>query len=210
LERVCSTHHRHDGDSSAISETEGNEPHASKLKKITTLNEFIEVFRELHLGVHNDIMTLKNKGYGQQTCEGRDDPPILAEANKPQKPKAVHDTPVTTTSTETLAKCYMCGRAGHLKAACTLSNHPDCNRDNVPWLESEKGRAWKACNRDTLPTDPTNTLAARAARQSNTGGQVSGGKQNQSPPRDFRGGGRGRGQNRKRDRESPPKQTGML
>jgi hypothetical protein len=47
------------GGSSAIGETEGNDPHASKLKKITTLNEFIEVFRELHLGVHNDIMTLK-------------------------------------------------------------------------------------------------------------------------------------------------------
>jgi len=39
---------------------------------------------------------------------------------------------------------------------------------------------------------------------------VSGGTQNRSPPRDFRGGGRGRGQSRKRDRESPPNQTGML
>jgi hypothetical protein len=200
------------GEMSAISEAEGRNPHASQLREVKKLNEFVEVFRELHLVVHNDIMTLKNKGYGPQTLGGRDDPPILGEASRPQKLKAVRDTPVTTTSTGTSAKCYMCGRLeGHLKAACTLSNHPDCNRENVPWLESEKGRAWKAYNRDTLPQDPHNTLAAWAARQSNTEeGQVSGGTQNRSPPREFRAGGRGRGQNRKRDRESPPKQTGML
>jgi hypothetical protein len=117
---------RDTGEMSAISETEGNDPHASasQLKGVKKLNEFKEVFRELHLGVHNDIMTLKNKGYGSQTLGGQDDPPILGEASRPQKPKAVRDTPVTTTSTGTLAKCYMCGRPGHLKAACTLSNHP--------------------------------------------------------------------------------------
>jgi hypothetical protein len=120
-----------------------------------------------------------------------------------QKPKAMHNTTVTTTSTGALAKCYMCGRPGHLKASCTLSNHPDCNRENGRWHESEKGRAWKAYNRDTL-------AAARAAKQANADVQVSGGTQNRSPPRDFRSGGRGRGQNRKRDRESLPKQTGML
>jgi hypothetical protein len=107
------------GDSSAIGGTEGHDPRANNVKKITTLNEFIAAFRELHLGVHHDIMTLKNKGYGPQTFGGRDDPPILVEASKPQKQKAVHDTPATTTSTVTVAKCYMCGRAGHLKAAYT-------------------------------------------------------------------------------------------
>jgi hypothetical protein len=79
-------------DPATIGETEGHDPHESKLKKITTINEFIAAFRELHLGVHNDIIALKNKGYGLQTFGGRDDPPIVAEASKPQKQKAVHDT----------------------------------------------------------------------------------------------------------------------
>jgi hypothetical protein len=169
------------------------DPHASDVRVVKKLNEFVEAFRELHLGVHNDIMKLKTKGYGpQQTFGGRDDPPILRETSGSQKPKAGWDTTVTTTSTGALAKCYMCGRPGRLKASCTLSNHPVCNRENVPWHESEKGRAWKAYNRDTLPQDSHNTLAARAARQANAEGQVSGGTQNRSPPRDFRSGGRER------------------
>jgi hypothetical protein len=177
-----------------------------------TLNEFVEVFRELHMGVYNDIMNLKTKGYGPQTFGGRDDPPILGGTSGLQKPKAVRNTTTTTTSTGTLAKCYMCGRPGHLKASCNLSTHPDCNRENLPWHESEKGRAWKAFNRDTfLPQDP-HKIAARAARATNVEVLVSGGRtqNHRSPPRDFRAGGRGRGQNRKKDRESPPKQTGML
>jgi hypothetical protein len=45
------------------------------------------------------MMKLKTKGYGPQTFGGRDDPPILGGISGSQKPKAVRDTTVTTTST---------------------------------------------------------------------------------------------------------------
>jgi hypothetical protein len=50
---------------------------AGDVRVVKKLNEFVEMFRELHMGVHNDIMKLKTKGYGPQTFGGRDDSPIL-------------------------------------------------------------------------------------------------------------------------------------
>jgi alpha-acetolactate decarboxylase len=86
------------------SESDYVDAKAGEARVVKTLNEFVAVlFRELHLGVHNDIMKLKTKGYGPQTFGGRDDPPILREASSgSQKPKAGRDTTVTTTSTDAL------------------------------------------------------------------------------------------------------------
>ena len=38
------------------------------------------------------------------------------------------------------AECYGCGRTHN--GVCTLSNHPDFNRESLPWKDSAKGKAW--------------------------------------------------------------------
>ena len=57
----------------ASSESEYVDTHAGDVRVVKKLNEFVEeVFRELHMGVDNDIMKLKTKGYyGPQTFGGR-------------------------------------------------------------------------------------------------------------------------------------------
>jgi hypothetical protein len=43
----------------ASSESEYVDTHAGDVRVVKKLNEFVEVFHELHIGVHNDIMKLK-------------------------------------------------------------------------------------------------------------------------------------------------------
>jgi hypothetical protein len=135
---------------------------------IKTVTEFMKRFREMHSQLHNEIVRLKTKGYGPQTFGGLNDPPIL----RIPKTKAAKQPTTTSSSAAGAFKCYMCGRAGHIKAECRYSGHPNCNREkSVQWNESETGRAWwKAFNRDTLPADPNDTLASRAASSAAGGG----------------------------------------
>jgi len=45
--------------------------------------------------------------------------------------------------------CTICGRL-HL-GECNISNHPQANRDNVPWTESKMGKLMKTMRMDVLP-----------------------------------------------------------
>jgi hypothetical protein len=49
----------------------------------------------------------------------------------------------------------MCGRQGHLVTDCLFKEHPDANKSHKPWKESDKGKAWGAKGRDSLPWDKT-------------------------------------------------------
>jgi hypothetical protein len=191
-----------DGD--AKEDAKSTEPVIPKVggEPIKTVTEFMKRFREMHSQVHNEIVRLKTKGYGPQTFGGLNDPPML----RIPKTKA-EKQPTTASSSATGAfKRYICGRAGHIKAECWYSGHPNCNRESVPWNESETGSVWKEFNRDTLPGDPNDTLASRAANKAAGGGttQTAGQAQNRAPQQhDSHGGRGGNNQNRKRDR-SPP------
>jgi hypothetical protein len=52
---------------------------------------------------------------------------------------------------QTDATCTACGRRGHIKRNCILIKHPDANHSNSKWIDSEKGKQWKAKNRSELP-----------------------------------------------------------
>jgi hypothetical protein len=70
----------------------GHTSHTTDMMDTGEMSAISEI-EGMDLGVRNDIMTLKNKGYGPQMFGGRDDdPPILGEASRPQKLKAVRDT----------------------------------------------------------------------------------------------------------------------
>lgn len=51
--------------------------------------------------------------------------------------------------------CTVCGRAGHSRTQCRLSNHPDANKDSIAWADSTKGKAWAATGKTTLPFTET-------------------------------------------------------
>ena len=68
--------------------------------------------------------------------------------------------PVPRTPTDSSAVCTACGRTGHTTTQCRLSDHPDANKENGPWANSAKGKAWAAKNRSTLPF--TETLSGAA------------------------------------------------
>jgi hypothetical protein len=51
--------------------------------------------------------------------------------------------------------CTVCGRAGHSRTQCRLSNHPDANKESTAWADSTKGKAWAATGKATLPFTET-------------------------------------------------------
>lgn len=51
--------------------------------------------------------------------------------------------------------CTICGRTGHSRIQCRLSDHPDGNKESCPWADSAKGKAWVAKGRETLPFTET-------------------------------------------------------
>jgi hypothetical protein len=54
----------------------------------------------------------------------------------------------------TLIRCYMCGKVH--PDGCRSFRHKDRNQNsNIPWAESEKGKAWKALGYDVLPDNYT-------------------------------------------------------
>ena len=56
-----------------------------------------------------------------------------------------HVTPLAVTH----SPCQGCGRNNHERATCALKAHPDYNTQNVPWLNSEKGKQWTAKSGNT-------------------------------------------------------------
>jgi hypothetical protein len=49
--------------------------------------------------------------------------------------------------------CSRCGRKGHVSQSCFFRLHPDGNRENMTWVDSPQGKAWKALGEDCLPKD---------------------------------------------------------
>ena len=48
--------------------------------------------------------------------------------------------------------CWACGRSGHMQRECSFveQDHPDVNREKVPWSDSLKGKLWAAKGKDVL------------------------------------------------------------
>lgn len=51
--------------------------------------------------------------------------------------------------TDTWTSCKLCGRRH--APGCDQTDHADRNQSDLPWKDSEKGKAWKALNYDHLP-----------------------------------------------------------
>ena len=66
--------------------------------------------------------------------------------------------------------CAMCGVGGHQSRVCPRNNHPDANRANMPWKDSEKGKAWAAKGAASLPA--TRTLSGGPLPNAGAAGKI--------------------------------------
>ena len=66
--------------------------------------------------------------------------------------QAGHTQPKQPPNDKTII-CRRCGNEGHIGPLCRLANeikHPDINHDNVPWVESTKGKLYLALKRRAI------------------------------------------------------------
>jgi len=67
--------------------------------------------------------------------------------------KASDSTKKDKTSAQKSELCTGCGRPYHNREACRFKSHPDFNKSNVAWKDSEKGKQWALRHCKTLPFD---------------------------------------------------------
>lgn len=117
-----------------------------------TLNELVERYCQLYFQQNAHAVAY------QQTVDG--DLSYQKSNNTSNKSATTHNKQSSTPSTTTpkSEECFGCGRTH--AGDCALKHHPDRNQEQVPWIQSSKGKAWSDKEKKPVPVLPwTQTLS---------------------------------------------------
>ena len=105
-------------------------------------------FGRIYQGITEAVSVCKKFGYFNQPPDKKK-PDNKWTFDGERKNSFSHSSSANPSDTA-FKPCYGCGK--NHKPPCNLSSHPDFNSDSTKtWAESEKGKAWAAKNRNTLP-----------------------------------------------------------